>query len=449
MSSSQPESIPCIIPEEDPRFSDEETSPTSGLGIRHLQCLMCFLALALMFTNNICMSIAIVAMGEEEKNKSKLTSDHIGLILSAPMWGSPLVQVPVGHLARIWSAKSLLSIGILTNGIFGLLCPIVFDRGGWIYLCICRVVMGMCRGCLKPCIHTLLARWVPPNERGRLAGWRCPFYVFGAIAVVWSMIFFLMGSDSPVESSDKTCCSISQSEKDYIQRGLGVFEERANYSLENSTPWRAILTSRPFWALLIANCGYSWGFWVLLTEIPIYMAGVLRFDIKENGVKSALPYVALLLLTFPVSWMSDWCEKKGVSRGVVRKVCNTIGYWGPAVALVGICFVSPDDRTAPVVLLVLAVGLNAGGDCGYQINHMDLSHKYAGVLVSITNSAASFVALLGPLIVSQIVTDTTNAYQWKTVFYMTGGIYFLSNLIFILFGSGEHQTWDNIHHERL
>lgn len=36
-----------------------------------------------------------------------------------------------------------------------------------------------------------------------------------------------------------------------------------------------------------------------------------------------------------------------------------------------------------------------------------------------------------------------NADQWATVFYMSGGIYFLGNLIFILFGSGKTQWWDS------
>lgn len=38
----------------------------------------------------------------------------------------------------------------------------------------------------------------------------------------------------------------------------------------------------------------------------------------------------------------------------------------------------------------------------------------------------------------------TNGEQWKIVFFMTGGIYFLGNLIFIVFGSGKVQWWDSI-----
>ncbi|XP_063989350.1 putative inorganic phosphate cotransporter isoform X2 [Diachasmimorpha longicaudata] len=406
--------------------------------------------------------------------KRVLTSDNIGIILSSFYWGYAVVQVPLGHVARIWSAKTVLGIGMLISGIGSILSPIIFDNGHWIYFVACRITIGIGQAGLLPCTHTLLSKWVPPSERGRLgtltyvggqfgtvitypitgalidaADWRSVFYCFGAAAVLWSFIIFFVGSDSPAASSGKSCCRINNAERKYIESSLGVFGGRGGITADeekdsnNSTPWKAILTSPPFWALLVAHCGQNWGFSMLLTEIPNYMAGVLGFNIQENGIASALPYVALLILTFPVSWLSDWSERKGVSRGVSRKVCNSIGHWGPALALVGICFVSPGDTTVPVVLLVLAVALNIGAICGFQINHMDLSLKYAGLLASITNSAASVVSLLAPLVVGKIVTESKNAAQWAIVFYMSAGIYFLANLIFILFGSGESQWWND------
>lgn len=47
------------------------------------------------------------------------------------------------------------------------------------------------------------------------------------------------------------------------------------------TPWRAILTSIPFWAILINHSGQNWGFFTLLTEIPSYMSSMLNFDMKD------------------------------------------------------------------------------------------------------------------------------------------------------------------------
>lgn len=47
------------------------------------------------------------------------------------------------------------------------------------------------------------------------------------------------------------------------------------------TPWKAIFTSVPMWALIIVHCGQNWGFWTLITELPIYMNNILKFKLEE------------------------------------------------------------------------------------------------------------------------------------------------------------------------
>lgn len=51
------------------------------------------------------------------------------------------------------------------------------------------------------------------------------------------------------------------------------------------TPWKGILTSLPFWSILIAHCGQSLGFWTLLTELPSYMNSVLGVKIEHVSTK--------------------------------------------------------------------------------------------------------------------------------------------------------------------
>jgi hypothetical protein len=46
-------------------------------------------------------------------------------------------------------------------------------------------------------------------------------------------------------------------------------------------PYKAIMTSLPFFAILIAHMGQNYGYETLMTELPTYMKQVLRFSIKE------------------------------------------------------------------------------------------------------------------------------------------------------------------------
>jgi hypothetical protein len=50
---------------------------------------------------------------------------------------------------------------------------------------------------------------------------------------------------------------------------------------KRQTPWFNIFTSLPMWALVIAHCGYNWGFFTMLVELPSYMNSILKFDLKS------------------------------------------------------------------------------------------------------------------------------------------------------------------------
>ncbi|XP_057320427.1 putative inorganic phosphate cotransporter [Microplitis mediator] len=451
---------------------EEKIKKPGGLGARHLQCLLLFFGITIAYTNRLCLSLAIVAM-KDSGNNNRVDQEHAGVVLSSFFWGYTVMQIPSGYLAREWSAKQVLGWGVLINGLLSLLVPLANDQGGWGATCACRVIMGLSQACLLPCVHTFLSKWVPPSERSRLGsityagaqfgtaisypisgvlieyvGWRSVFYFFGAAAIIWSSVFFIFGYDSPIlltQSDSKVCCRlrISSVEKNFIEGGLGQSQEDVSEKTSIKTPWISILTSVPFWALAVAHCGQNWGYWMLLTQLPTYMASVLKFNFKDNGLISALPYIAMLLLTIPVSWLSDWSQKKGLSRGLARKISNSVGHWGPGLALLGLAFVPEGHTTLSVAILIFAVGLNVGTLCGFQINHIDLSPNFAGVLMSITNCLASVVAILAPIIVGLIVTNESDILQWHTVFYISAAIYFIGNLIFVLFGKGEIQEWDD------
>lgn len=53
-----------------------------------------------------------------------------------------------------------------------------------------------------------------------------------------------------------------------------------------SVPWVAMLTSPPVWAILVTQCGQSWAFYTILTELPSYMANVLHFNIQQVPISS-------------------------------------------------------------------------------------------------------------------------------------------------------------------
>lgn len=78
--------------------------------------------------------------------------------------------------------------------------------------------------------------------------WPSIFYVFGAVGVVWSLIFLYTVYEDP-SSSPK----ISEKEKIYINTSLWG---KGTADKSPPIPWKSIATSMPFYAILFAHVSF-------------------------------------------------------------------------------------------------------------------------------------------------------------------------------------------------
>lgn len=172
----------------------------------------------------------------------------------------------------------------------------------------------------------------------------------------------------------------------------------------SDTPWKSIFTSLPVWATTIAHIGQNWGFWLLLTEMPTFIHAVLEFNIKKDGLLSSLPYLTMFVLQIPVTFIADYLNKREVTTLTVsRKIWNTIAFWGGTVGLILLSYI--EDTQLTIILYVFIVAIGCSSNVGFNINHMDLSPNYAGLLMGITNTAASTGGIIAPLFVGLVVDD--------------------------------------------
>jgi ACS family sodium-dependent inorganic phosphate cotransporter len=67
-------------------------------------------------------------------------------------------------------------------------------------------------------------------------------------------------------------------------------------------------------------------------------------------------------------------------------------------------------------------------------NHLDIGPKYAGVLVGLTNTAATIPGIMAPVITGFIVKFTGD---WNTVFYIAIAVMLVGTVIWNLFATGK------------
>lgn len=114
-------------------------------------------------------------------------------------------------------------------------------------------------------------------------GWPSIFYFPGAFGCLWALLWFFFGSNSPAEYKN-----ISPEERQFIEGSSGttaILDPNGQTEKTEKptivTPWKDIFTSVPFISLIIVHAGQNWGYWTLLTKIPVYMKFILKLDIKS------------------------------------------------------------------------------------------------------------------------------------------------------------------------
>ncbi|XP_033246484.1 putative inorganic phosphate cotransporter [Drosophila miranda] len=175
---------------------------------------------------------------------------------------------------------------------------------------------------------------------------------------------------------------------------------------------------------MVSHSVFNWDFWTLLTQIPSYMKSVLGKDIKSNALLSSLPYVSMFFMSFVFSKMSAQLNNRNcISTGTSRKLFNTIGLWIPMITIIGLGYVRADQSTLAVVQLCFTVGMSGATYLGFNMNHLDLSPNFTGILMGITSCVANIMSIIAPLVVGVIVTDEKDPDLWRIVFFIAASIW--------------------------
>ncbi|XP_042217481.1 putative inorganic phosphate cotransporter isoform X1 [Homarus americanus] len=448
---------------------------------RYLVALMAFLGMVFNYMLRVNINLTIVAMVTNDNSTSPVqdvchfkddndqTEDYDGefdwdewtqgLITGSFFWGYIWTQIPGGRLAEVLGARRVFGGAILSASIVTMFVPLAAKSSASTLIAV-RILLGLSEGATFPSTHALLATWAPPYERSTLStiiyagsqagtiigfplaatiidslGWEAVFYIQASLTLVWCAGWFLLVADTPDSDS-----RISKVERDYIYNSLGGSKEKK----APPVPWRSALTSLPFWAILVAGVGNNWGFYTLLTDLPLYMKQMLQKDIKSNAVLSGLPYLGMWIFSLVVSSVGDRLRQNDtLSTQTVRKTANTIAHVGPAICLLCLSLVEC-NRGATIALLFTAVTLQGGIYTGFMVNHVDIAPNFAGTLFGITNAAATIPGWVAPMTVGALTNNQQTFGQWRKVFFISAGIFVVDALFFLLYASGKEQEWNKV-----
>tara|TARA_B100002052_G_scaffold133960_1_gene123058 strand:+ start:182 stop:1456 length:1275 start_codon:yes stop_codon:yes gene_type:complete len=409
-----------------------------------------FLAVSICYIDRVNISVAIIPM-QEQFGWSEF---HVGIILSSFYFGYMFTLIVGGYLADKYGGKKVLGYGLLIWSFFTIITPFFAYSGLW-WLVFIRILMGLGEGITFPSWHAIYARWIPFNERTRAVAftnsgiaagtvfgyavaaliissysWEWVFYLFGVLGVFW--YFFWNRSVTSFPENNKY---LSKNELRLIKN------EAPSKETAPSIPFLKLLKNMPFLAIALATFCNNWSLYTFLSYLPKYVnaplnEGGMGVDLGSSTFVIAIliPCVVSIISLILGGYLADGLIKRGFAVIKVRKVVNSIGFFGSAFFLL---LMSNEDSLLNVVILLSLINI-CSGICagGFGVNHADLGPKYTGSLVGISGSIGMIAAILSP-IVAGTVLEITNS--WTIIFYICSGVLVFGGIFYLIFASATRQ----------
>ena len=407
---------------------------------RYTVVLLAAIAVFICYMDRVIMSVAIIPMAAD----FDWSPEQQGRVLSSFFVGYLLTQVAGGWLAERYGGKIVLGFGVVFWSLFTLLTPIA-AAGGMVALLVTRILMGVGEGVTFPSIYALFGRWIPLAERSRAVGllfsliplgtvfallatpwivarfgWEAAFYAFGSIGFVWWIFWQRSAAPTPEEHPRMSPKELAQ-----------IRGPEADEPSDTQPPSMLVLLRTPaVWAIIVCHFCANWGGYVLLAWLPTYINQGLGVDFASVGIFTMIPFVFAFLALNAGGWAADRMIRAGMNVSRVRKTMQTVGFGGLALVLATVGYV----QSVPLAIAMMSLGNIFGGAMagGFGVNHLDIAPRGAGVIMGLSNTAATIPGIVG-VYVSGVILEATGS--WAVVFQTAAGVYVFGLVFYLIFAS--------------
>jgi ACS family sodium-dependent inorganic phosphate cotransporter len=242
----------------------------------------------------------------------------------------------------------------------------------------------------------------------RSYGWPVPFYAFGAVGLVWAVVWFTkVGRRGPYDAPPEAPRTI---------------------------PWAALLRTPAVWAIIINHFCHNWALYVMLAWLPTYFKTTFGISLANAGLYSAAPWLTSFLVANVAGSLADRLLRRGVDPTTLRKLMQGLGLIGGATFL--LLLRGAGSIGMGVFLMSCSTGVTAFCLAGFAPNSFDIAPRYADVIWGISNTFATLPGIIGVAVTGWLV-DRTGTFT--APFILVAAINVLGALVYFAIGSGRRQ----------
>lgn len=373
--------------------------------------MLCSLT-TLTYLDRICISI----VGVRLKADLHLNNEQFGWVLAAFALAYAVFEIPSGMLGDHIGPRKIFIRIVLWWSFFTAVTGLV---NGLVALLIVRFLFGIGESGTYPNSILTVSRWFPVNETGKTLswvgigsqlgaalapliivpiaaayGWRMPFFVIGAIGLVWVWICYEWFRDFPAQMN-----KMPDSEKKMIAASC------RHKDGQHLVPWKLIFRNSTLWPLMLMYFCCQWANYFFIAWMPLYLQEGRGFS--ENAMKqitSAL-FIVGIFGFIAGGAAGDWLlKRKGLKKG--RRLTGMTGL-GACSFLLLMAGLSTNNNITAVCL----IGANFSFSFGVMVSYAvcaDIGRNNAGTVTGAMNFFGQMGAFFLALIFGKIVQVTKN-----------------------------------------
>lgn len=356
------------------------------------------------YLDRVCIAVA----GPRMQDALSISPEAWGWVTSVFFLSYSAFEIPTGAMGDRIGPRRVLTRIVAWWSAFTALTGTVSN---YYVLLLVRFCFGAGEAGAYPNASAVIARWIPAAKRTRAwgivwmtsqigaavspllvipiqmrYGWQAPFFVFGAVGVVWSVAWYAWFRDSPHEKA-----GITEAELREIGSAPALQHHGMRWALAVRLPalWRI--------AAIAACYVYTLGF---------FQGWLQTYLVRGRGfteaalVLSSLTYVVGATANIVGGMVGDWMVRRhGLRNG--RRWLGVTGLSVAALSLTAATF-APEGNLA-LVFLSLAYGGILFQQPTLCALCLDVGRKNAGAVFGFMNTAANASAALSSVIFGYVV----------------------------------------------
>jgi sugar phosphate permease len=359
-----------------------------------------------------------------------LTTTQLGLAFSAFAYPYAFFQIAGGWLGDRIGPRVMLALCAALVGLATIWTGFV---GGLAALFMSRLALGIGEGPAFPTATRALANWMRPDQRAFAQGlthafsragnaltppliavivvsfsWRDSFILLGAVALIWSVVWFVYFRDDP-----RTHSQITPEELTGLPPATVV-------ATRKSVPWGPLL--KRMMPVTLTDFCYGWILWLYLNWLPSFFLHEFNMNIKKSALFAAGVFLAGVVGDTVGGILSDRILKKTGNVNKARVSVIVLGFLGSFCFMLPIVFFH--DLNIVAICLSLAFFFAELIVAPIWAIPMDIAPEFSGSASGFMNFGFGMAGIISPVVFGYAI-DLTG--RWD--------VPFIGSLAFLLIGA--------------